>query len=217
MEKRIRIAVDGPSGAGKSTIAKILAQKLNIDYIDTGAMYRAMALKILLTDTDYYDENALNSLLTVTDVDNVHGKTYLDGTDVSALIRYPRISKLASDSSAMLAIRVKLADLQSAMGEKRSLIMDGRDIGSHVLPHAEYKFYLTASSEVRARRRLLELQEKGDTTSTLAEIKAAIESRDYNDSHREHFPLCKAADAIEIDSSDMTLQQVVETFLSYIK
>ena len=156
-----RIAIDGPAGAGKSTIAKCLAKELGIDYIDTGAMYRAIALKLFRTGTDYNDPEALAQLLATTDVDYAGGVVYLDGEDVNGLIRTQEVSELASASSAVQAVRDKLVALQQAMGERKSLVMDGRDIGTYVLPDAELKIYLTASVEERATRRLKELEEKG--------------------------------------------------------
>ena len=173
MNKIVRIAIDGPAGAGKSTIATMLASELGIDYIDTGAMYRAIALKLLRSGTDYSDEEALAELLASTDVDFRGGKVFLDGEDVSSLIRTPEISELASASSTVLAIREKLVELQQAMGMRRSVIMDGRDITTKVLPFAEHKFYLTASVEERARRRALEFAEKG-LPCEIEQVKADI-------------------------------------------
>jgi cytidylate kinase len=213
--KRIRIAIDGPAGAGKSTIAKRLAKELGIDYIDTGAMYRAIALKLIRTDVDYRDAEALEQLLFGTDVDFRDGHVLLDDEVVDADIRTPAVSQLASDSSKILAIREKLVALQRAMGSKKSLVMDGRDIGTNVLTDAEFKFYLTASSGVRALRRALEMKEKGEAPD-LAAVEADIIARDLQDSTREHNPLSKAADAVEIDSSSMGIQDVVDVILGYI-
>ena len=212
----IRIAVDGPAGAGKSTVAKEVAKALGIDYIDTGAMYRAIALKLIRTGTDYNDTEALAKMLETTDVDFDGGRTYLDGEDVSDLIRTPEISALASPSSAVPAIREKLVSLQRGMGERKSVIMDGRDIGTNVFTDAEFKFYLTASSEERARRRTLELKEKGQDAD-FETVKAEIEKRDFQDMNRPLNPLCKAEDAIEIDSSHMDIDQVVKAMLDVIK
>lgn len=214
--ERIRIAIDGPAGAGKSTIAKRLAKELGIDYIDTGAMYRAIALKLIRMDVDYRDAKALAQLLSGTDVDFREGHVLLDGEIVDAEIRTPAVSQLASDSSKVLAIREKLVALQRAMGSKKSVVMDGRDIGTNVLTDAEYKFYLTASSGVRAARRALEMQEKGELPDLRA-VEADIIARDLQDSTREHNPLSKAADAVEIDSSSMGIQDVVDVILGYIR
>ena len=216
LKNKIRIAVDGPAGAGKSTVAKEIAKELNIDYIDTGAMYRAIALKLIRTGTDYKDDEALARMLETTDVDFGDGKTYLDGEDVSGLIRTPEISALASPSSASPLIREKLVSLQRAMGSRKSVIMDGRDIGTNVFTDAEFKFYLTASSEERAKRRTLELKEKGQDAD-FETVKAEIEKRDWQDMHRELNPLCKADDAIEIDSSFMNIEETVAVMLEVIR
>lgn len=204
----IRIAIDGPAGAGKSTMAKLLAKELGIDYIDTGAMYRAIALKLIRTNTDYNDPDALALMLSGTDVDLDGSRVLLDGEDVSGFIRTPEVSMMASKSSAVLAIREKLVALQRAIGHKKSVVMDGRDIATNVLTDAEYKFYLTASAKVRAKRRALELTEKGMDVD-IAEIEKDIIQRDYQDMNREHNPLKKADDAFEIDSSDMSIEEVV--------
>ena len=216
MDDIIRIAVDGPAGAGKSTIAKNVAAQLGIDYIDTGAMYRAIGLKLLRTGIDMHEDGALAAMLETTDIDYAAGRTYLDGEDVSDVIRTPQISAMASDCSAILAVREKLVAIQQAMGKRKSIIMDGRDIGTVVLPDAQYKFYLTASSDVRAARRCLELEQKG-LSADFEEIRASIEARDHQDMHREHSPLMKAGDAIEVDSSDMDIDEVVERFLQVIR
>ncbi len=216
MKNKIRIAVDGPAGAGKSTIAKAVAKELNIDYIDTGAMYRAIAVKLIRTGTDYKDEKALAKMLDTTDVDFACGKTYLDGEDISGIIRTPEVSALASPSSAIPAIRYKLTDLQQAMGERKSVIMDGRDIGTVVFPDAEYKFFLTADADVRAQRRTLELQEKGEQVE-FEKVKADMMQRDLQDSTREFRPLKKAEDAIEIDTSNMSIEEVTKKIFDVIK
>ena len=211
----IRIAIDGPAGAGKSTMAKLLAKELNIDYIDTGAMYRAIALKLLRSGTDYEDAEALRAVLDSTDVDYYGGSVYLDGECVDGFIRTPEVSEVASASSAKLDVREKLVALQKAMGQKRSLVMDGRDIGTNVLTDAEYKFYLDASVGVRARRRALEMEAKGQTVD-IAEVEADIASRDWRDMHREHNPLKQAEDAVYVDTSDLSISEVIDVLKSYI-
>ena len=203
MDKILRIAVDGPSGAGKSTIAKAIAKKLNIDYIDTGAMYRAVGYKMLqkgvaLTDT----------MLDNTEIDFSQGNIYLDGEIVNDFIRTPEISKQASDCSAIGIVRKKLVDLQQKMGESKSVIMDGRDIGTVVFPDAEFKFYVTASAEERARRRYEELIAKGQDV-TFDQVLVDLNTRDHNDSTREITPLRKADDAIEVDTTSMGIEDVV--------
>ena len=211
----IRIAIDGPAGAGKSTMAKLLAKELGIDYIDTGAMYRAIALKLFRTGTDYEDPDALKQVLDSTDVDYYGGSVYLDGENVDGFIRTPEVSELASASSAKLEVREKLVALQKAMGQKRSLVMDGRDIGTNVLTDAEYKFYLDASVSVRAKRRALEMEAKGQTVD-ISEVEADIASRDYRDMHREHNPLKQAEDAVYVDTSELSIPEVIEKLKSYI-
>ena len=215
MDKIYRVAIDGPAGAGKSTMAKILAEKLGIDYVDTGAMYRAIALKILKTGIDYTNEQDLNKLLSSTDVDYYGGKVYLDGEDVSGLIRTPEVSDMASKSSAIPAVRDKLGELQMAIAKKRSLLMDGRDIGTIIIPDAEFKFFLNASSRIRAYRRICEMREKG-IECDLDTVEQEIKERDYRDSHRDYHPLKKADDAIEIDTSDLKISEVVDKMLENI-
>ena len=210
-----RIAIDGPAGAGKSTMAKALAERLSIDYIDTGAMYRAVALKLLKTGVDYEDGDALEKLLKGTDVDYCGGRVYLDGEDVSSVIRTPEVSDMASKSSAVPAVRDKLGELQMAIAKKRSVIMDGRDIGTVIIPDAEFKFYLNASSRIRAYRRVCEMREKG-IDCDLDSVEQEIKERDYRDSHRDYHPLRKADDAVEIDTSDMKISEVVEKMMEII-
>ena len=215
MDGIYRIAIDGPAGAGKSTMAKVLAEKLGIDYIDTGARYRAVALKLLKKGVDYEDATSLARLLEDTDVDYYGGRVYLDGEDVSAVIRTPEVSDMASKSSAVPAVRDKLGELQMAIAKKRSLIMDGRDIGTVIIPDAEFKFYLNASSRIRAYRRVCEMREKG-IECDLDAVEQEIKERDYRDSHRDYHPLKKADDAVEIDTSDLRISEVVDKMMGYI-
>jgi cytidylate kinase len=225
-EKLLRIAIDGPAGAGKTTISKRLASELGIDRIDTGAMYRAIALKLARTGVDYNNAEALASMLDTTDIDFKGGHVLLDGEDVEGLIRTPEISELASASSTVLAIREKLVAMQRAIGQKKSVVMDGRDITTNVLPFAEFKFYLTASAEERARRRALEYTEKMEgsdaqkqawLSENLPKIEEEIRTRDYRDMHREHNPLTIAPDAIVVDSSDLTIEEVLSYMLEIIR
>ncbi|MGN0658931.1 MAG: (d)CMP kinase [Emergencia sp.] len=209
MKDIIRIAVDGPSGAGKSTIAKAVADRLSISYIDTGAMYRAVGYKMLQEGVSLDDPEGIRRLLDTTDIDFADGDIWLDGQNISHLIRTPEISKQASDCSALAAVRRALVALQQKMGEKKSVIMDGRDIGTVVFPDAEYKFYITASAEERAKRRFLELQEKGSQI-TFEQVLADINQRDYNDTHREVDPLRKAEDSIEVDTTRMSIEEVTD-------
>lgn len=208
-EEMYQIAIDGPSGAGKSTIAKLVAARLGIDYIDTGAMYRAIGLKMINRGMAMEESPALAAMLQETTIDFDRGKVFLDGQDVSDLIRTPEVSLAASACSALGMVRAKLVELQREMGLRKCVIMDGRDIGTNVLPGAKYKFYLTASAEERARRRCQELREKGEDES-YEKVLAEIEMRDYNDSHRALNPLRQAEDAEAIDSTAMSIEQVVD-------
>lgn len=212
----IRIAIDGPGGAGKSTIAKQVARALDIDYIDTGAMYRAVAYKLIRDNVDMYDEDALLAMLEATDIDFSGGKTILDGEDISDRIRTQEISRKASECSALAPVRAKLVELQKKMGSTKSVIMDGRDIGTVVLKDAELKIYLTASAEERAERRYKELLLKGEDIS-YEKVLADMQERDYNDMHREITPLRKAGDAIELDTTGMSIDEVTEYILRKVK
>lgn len=213
MSEIIRIAVDGPSGAGKSTIAKAVAAKLNIDYIDTGSMYRAVGYKMLQQGIALDDLAAVEEMLNQTDIDFSNGKTLLDGKVVAGEIRTPEISKQASDCSTLAIVRTKLVELQRKMGESKSVIMDGRDIGTVVFPDAEYKFFVTASAEERAKRRYHELVEKGQDVE-YETILRDINARDHQDMTREVTPLRKADDAIEVDTTSMTIEEVVNHICS---
>jgi len=214
--RNFRIAIDGPSGAGKSTIAKLVAKELDIDYIDTGAMYRAVGLKMIREGIPMKEDETLFEMLDRTDVDFDHGKVFLDGEDVSGLIRTEQVSKYASDCSAFKTVRVKLVEIQQALGARKSIIMDGRDICKVVLPDAEYKYFLTAEAEERAKRRYKEMLEKGADVS-FEQVLNDVNTRDYNDSHREVDPLEKAADAIEIDSTNMSIDEVVNFIVGRVK
>lgn len=216
----INIAIDGPSGAGKSTAAKAIAKQLNILYLDTGAMYRALALKAFRLGVDPNDKEKVEAFLPAVSVDVRYRdgvmELYLDGEEVSGFIREHHISKGASDISKIPAVRLKLVELQRAIAAKNDVVLDGRDITSYVLPNAEYKFYLTASPEVRAKRRYDELTAKGQTVS-YEQILADVIDRDYNDMHRDFAPLVQMADSVLVDSSDMSADEVVELILSYVK
>jgi len=215
----MNIAIDGPSGAGKSTIAKELAAKLNIAYLDTGAMYRAIALKVYRLRLKASDSVSIIKILPSTDIfiayNNGIQKVLLDGEDVSKEIREHHISKYASDVSAIPEVRVWLVEMQREIAKKSACILDGRDIGTYVLPNAKYKFFLTASVEMRALRRFNELQKKGGSPD-LKTITADIEKRDFNDSNRSFAPLKKADDAVEVDSTSLTIEEVIEKILSVI-
>lgn len=208
MKSIYKIAIDGPSGAGKSTIAKAVATKLGIDYIDTGAMYRAIGLKMKRLGIEPVESKELLDMLDSTEIDFHKGDVILDGEIVNDAIRTPEMSMAASACSALAVVRKKLVELQRKMGETKSVIMDGRDICEVVLPDAEYKYYLTASAEIRAKRRTAELLEKGQDVS-YEQVLADIKQRDYNDMNRDVTPLRKAADAVEIDSTSQTIDEVV--------
>ncbi len=211
MSKSFSIAIDGPAGAGKSTIAKALARELGAMYLDTGAMYRAIGLhmlrKGLVDDPDAVAANVNDVDIEVRHVDGVQ-RIFLSGEDVSEAIRQPEVSMVTSTVSAIPAVRARLVALQQQIAEGHDVIMDGRDIGTKVLPNATLKIYLTASAEERARRRCLELEEKGMAEPYEKVLKEMIE-RDYQDTHRAASPLTRADDAVLVDSSDLTLEQSV--------
>ena len=207
----MQIAIDGPAGSGKSTVAKKIAEKLNIIYIDTGAMYRAITLKLKDIDKKYYREACNN-----TNIEFINNKIFLDGKDVSSQIRSEEISKLTSDISKIDFVRKKLVSIQKEIAAKNSVVMEGRDITTVVLPDADYKFYLSASPEIRAKRRTLQLKEKG-LNADYEEILRDIKKRDNNDIKRENSPLKVADDAIVIDSSNLTAEESIEKILSYIR
>ena len=211
------IAIDGPAGAGKSTIAKRAAKELSFIYVDTGAMYRAIALGLLRQGTNVADMSDLASALDKIEVsigyENGEQCVYLNGENVSGLIRTEEVSSMASVSSAYQIVRDKLTDLQRGLAARENVLMDGRDIGTLILPNAQLKIYLTASVETRAMRRYLEMKAKG-VDCELKEIEADIAERDYRDMNRETAPLKQADDAVLVDSSDMTIDQVVERIVS---
>lgn len=207
------VAIDGPAGAGKSTVAKAVAAEKNFIYVDTGAMYRAMALYFLREGIDKNDEAMIADACRKVEItiryEEGTQQVILNGENVSGLIRTEEVGNMASVTSGFLPVREKLVELQKALAKKADVVMDGRDIGTCVLPDADVKIYLTASSLVRAKRRYKELVEKG-TECSLSEIERDIIERDDRDMHREHSPLVKAGDAFLLDSSDMTLRQVVD-------
>jgi len=210
-EKRYAVAVDGPSGAGKSTLAKALAAKLNILYVDTGAIYRTIGCAVKRRRIEPRDEAAVAALLPGLDIAmryEADGEQHmlLNGEDVTAEIRLPEISMYASAVSALPAVRAYLLEMQRGMARRHSVIMDGRDIGTVVLPEAEVKIFLTASSEVRAERRALELEQRG-TPKPYDEVLRELVERDYNDSHRAIAPLKPAEDAVIVDTSALDFAQ----------
>jgi len=216
MTKVYNIAIDGPAGAGKSTIARAAASKLNFVYVDTGAMYRAMALHFLREVISPQDEAAISEAVKTADVtlayENGVQQVILNGENVSGLIRSEEVGAMASATSVHLSVREKLVELQKGLAARENVIMEGRDIGTCVLPDADLKIYLTASSRVRAERRYLELKGKGQDCS-LEEIETDIIKRDHQDMNREHSPLKQAEDAVLLDSSEMSAREVIERIL----
>ena len=209
----MNIAIDGPAGAGKSTIAKRLAKKLGFIYVDTGAMYRAMAYYFLQHNIDAKDEKAIAAACPDVDVTityaNGEQQVLLNGENVNGVIRNEEVGNMASSTSVYPVVRKKLVELQRQLAKSADVIMDGRDIGTCVLPDAQVKIYLTASSATRAKRRYDELTEKG-VSCDLAEIEKDIIDRDYRDMHRETSPLRQAEDAVLVDSSEMNIDEVVD-------
>ena len=213
----MNVAIDGPAGAGKSTIAKLCAKKMNLVYVDTGAMYRAVALYLLESGIDVNDPYEVADKCTGADVDIKYEdgiqNVYLNGINVTGRLREEAVGNTASVTSAVPEVRKQIFALQRGLADRGGVIMDGRDIGTVVMPDADVKIYLTASSEVRARRRVLELEAKGEKPD-FEEVKRDIEERDYRDMHREISPLKQADDAVLVDTSDMTIDEVVSKICS---
>ena len=214
----VSIAIDGPAGAGKSTIAKRVAKEKGYIYVDTGAMYRGLAIHFLKKGISPEDKEAVAKACIDADVSIVYEngvqQVYLNGENITGMLRTEEVGNMASMTSAIPEVRGKLLELQRTLAREKDVIMDGRDIGTHVLPDADVKIYLTASVEIRAKRRYKELVEKG-VQCDLKEIEKDIEERDYRDMTRKIAPLKKAEDAILVDSSDMTLKEVVNTISRY--
>jgi len=217
---RLIIAIDGPSGAGKSTLAKRLAKDLGFIYLDTGAMYRALALKVLRHAVDLADDSRIDRLVDETEIDLRHRagnlEVLLDGEDVSGQIRTPAVSQMASKVSALKKVRDRMLVLQRAMGRRGSVVAEGRDIGTVIFPQAEVKIFLDASPEERARRRYQELKAAGRQVE-LQETLREIEERDKRDSERDIAPLCQAADALLVDSSSIDAEHVAALVLNQVK
>ena len=211
------IAIDGPAGAGKSTIAKRVAKELSFIYVDTGAMYRAMALHLLkheipMDDADAIAKSCQDAAISIR-YENGEQQVILNGENVTSLLRAEEVGNMASVSSANPSVRRKLVSLQQELAAASDVVMDGRDIGTVVLPDANVKIYLTASSRTRAMRRYQELQQKGESCD-LDAIEEDIKERDYRDMHREISPLRQAEDAVLVDSSEMTIQEVCDAIIS---
>ena len=220
-KKHYAVAVDGPSGAGKSTLAKAAAKELGITYVDTGAIYRVIGLAAFRRGVAPRDEAAVTALLPELEIGMKHGndglqRMYLNGEDVTDAIRQPQISMYASDVSALPPVRAFLLDMQRKLAREQSVIMDGRDIGTVVLPDAEVKIFLTADAEVRAKRRCLELEQRG-TPKPYDDVLAELKERDYNDSHRDIAPLKQAEDAVLVDTSNLDFEQSKALLLKTIR
>jgi len=215
-----QIAVDGPSGSGKSTLAKGVAKKLGIMYLDTGAMYRTCGLAALKREIEPKAEAQVEKMMETLDVqvkfeDGVQ-HMILDGEDVTELIRTPEVSVAASDISGHLVVRRKMVEMQRNIARHQSFVLDGRDIASNVLPNAKYKFYVTTSAETRAKRRLAELQERGDFSQNYDEVLRDIEYRDHQDKTRLISPLVQVPDAVVIDTGLFTIEETQAKLISYI-
>lgn len=218
--KHYSIAIDGPAGAGKSTIAKKIAKRLNFIYVDTGAMYRALALYFIRNNIDPSDQESIENSCKQVDITIEYKEgeqqIYLNGENVSSLIRTEEVGNMASASSVYKTVRLKLVELQRNLAKKADVVMDGREIGTFVLPDADLKIYLTASTKERARRRYQELKEKG-VAADINDIEQKIIERDYRDMNREFAPLKQADDAICIDSSYMTIDEVADTIIKHFE
>ena len=215
-EKHFNIALDGPSGAGKSTVAKALAKRLDIIYLDTGAMYRSLAYVAVKQGIDVNDEAAVKPMLDNLDMKIITGDSQqiiVNGENVTPFIREHYVSKAASDISALPSVRIKLVELQRVIAKNDCVVLDGRDIGTYVLPDAKYKFFITATPEVRAKRRFDELKAKGDAPS-YEKVLEDIKVRDYNDSHRAFAPLKQADDAVLVDTTNMSIDEVIDFVLN---
>ncbi|HHT51454.1 MAG TPA: (d)CMP kinase [Eubacteriaceae bacterium] len=211
----IQIAIDGPAGAGKSTIAKLLAENLGITYLDTGAMYRALTWKVLKEAIDLNDEKLIISTAKNITIEINQKSVFIDNQDITEAIREPIISQNVSQVAQIAEVREIMVKLQRKIGEEKSIVMDGRDIGTHVLPDANYKFFLTATVDERARRRALELNLKG-FPSDIEEIKKEIIRRDNIDTTRKASPLKPAADAKIIDTTNLTIDEIIDQLINII-
>jgi len=217
MKKRIVIAIDGPSSAGKGTVAKIVAQKLGFSYLDTGAMYRCVALTLKNNEVDINDESEISEILNNTKIrlssdNNKSLKVELNGKDVSKEIRTPEISRLSSDIATKLSVRSFLTKLQREFAQNSNVVAEGRDMGTQVFPDADVKFFIDASVEVRTNRRYLQLQQAGIKTD-IENLRKDIENRDYQDKNREIAPLHPAINAVIIDTTNLEIDQVVDIIL----
>lgn len=220
MGEHLNIAIDGPSGAGKSTLAKAVASVLEIRYLDTGSMYRAMALFAKRRGVDVSDEAGLRTILDDADIrvryDERGQRVLIGEEDVTDMLRTQELAMGASTVSAHPCVRQKLAELQREVGRNYDVVMDGRDITTNVLPHTKHKFFVTASPEIRAQRRLKELRSRGSLEETYEQVLADIKLRDHNDSTRAYMPLRQTEDAVRIDTSEMTIDEALSFLLEKI-
>jgi len=220
MSEHLNIAIDGPSGAGKSTLAKAVASALKIRYLDTGSMYRAMALFAIRRGVSVSDEAGLRAILDDTDIrvlyDGRGQRVLIGDEDVTDVLRTQELAMGASTVSAHPCVREKLAELQREVGRNYDVVMDGRDITTNVLPHTKHKFFVTASPEIRAERRLKELRARGSMAETYEQVLADIKLRDHNDSTRSYMPLRQTEDAMRIDTSNMTIDEALALLLGAV-
>lgn len=217
MKKTIQIAIDGPSGAGKSTVAKGISKNMNLEYIDTGAMYRALAYKFILNNfTEYDNPDKLASFLESTNIDFVDGRLMLDSEDITDLVREEEIGMLASKISAVENIREYMVKLQREIASNHDVIMDGRDVGTVILMDSNFKYYLIATLDERTRRRFLQLKESGNEVP-FELVMDMLSKRDYDDMNRKHSPLMKAEGAIEVDCTNMSEEETIDLIIQNIK
>ncbi len=220
MDEHLNIAIDGPAGAGKSTLAKGIAKRLNIRYLDTGAMYRAMAMYAQKKGVAFADEAGIERIIGGADIRVVYDgrgqRVLLGGEDVTDGLRTEALSMGASSVSKHPCVRKKLAELQREVGRQYDVVMDGRDITTNVLPHTKHKFYVTASPEERANRRLKELRARGDETETYEHVLEELKKRDHQDSTRAFMPLKKADDAMLVDTTALSIEQAIELVMNAI-
>lgn len=214
--KNYSIAIDGPSASGKSTIAKRVSKMLNIEYIDTGAMYRAITYKVLKNNIDPLDEQSIINILETTTIDFINNSIYIDDVVVDDEIRMNKVSKNVSYIAKIKEVRYKLVKLQQSMAKTKSVVMDGRDIGTVVLPNADYKFFVTASVNERANRRYKELIERGEKEISLDSIIADISKRDEIDSNREIAPLRQSEDSYLLDTTNKSIDESVDFIISIV-
>jgi len=221
MKKNVVIAIDGPAGSGKSTVSKLVARRLNLLYLDTGAMYRALTLKMMKSGVDPEDTASIIKIIHKTKINltvepGQDPRIFLDGEDVSKEIRTPEVTQMVKYSARIPEVRKHMVEIQRSIAGREGAVVEGRDIGTVVLPEASFKFYLDAAEEERSMRRFKELKEMG-TDVSLSEIKADVKSRDASDMSRKVAPLKKAEDAVCIDSTEMSIDEVVDRILSFLK